>query len=827
MLNLSQFRRRKPGLPDLLNWGVLIANGVVLNKDGSLEAGFFYRGSDVDSSPDSKLNWVSDQMNAALSFLTGGWTINLDAIRMPAPNNFPLETSHFPDPVSQMIDDERRAHFMASGRHYETEYAITLNYMPPARAKGRLLDLIYSGEDDSRKTPATQILAEFERQIQELEDALSGIIELRRMRDYVDIDPAGQQHQRSELVNYLHFTLTGEHVALNLPESGCYLDTVVGGKEAYTGNTPLIGDTFYAIVAIMGYPATSVPGILAMLDHMQVPMRYSSRFIATDATEARRVIKSIERKWKQRLRGFWSEVLQISKPRIDKDAETMSAEATDALSRTNSALVGTGYYTPVIVLSAASASEVMEHARQVSRELIRIGFSPRIETVNAMEAWLGSLPAHTVPNVRRPLIHTDNLADMLPLTAVWTGSPINPSPYYPPNSPALFQAATSGSAPFWMNIAVGDVLHTLIFGPIGSGKSVLLSFMMAQARRYQGMTIWAFDKGRTMMPVTMACGGQHYDIGTSDKLSFCPLGILDTNSDIAAAEEWIAACFELQHGEQPNTTERDAIHQAIELMRHSTGGRSLTDFWGIVQSDRVKDAIQFYTVQGQAGRLLDAERDGLADGDLITFEVDELMGMGPQTLIPVLLYLFRRFERQLRGQPALLLLDEAWIMLGHSVFREKIREWLKTLRKANCGVIMATQSLSDAHRSSILDVLLESMPTKIFLPNSEAATTGTAEHPGPAMQYLAMGLNEAQIATIAQARPKRHYYVTSIEGSRLIELQLGPKALAFVGSGFSKEQLARIKVLEARYGKEWPQVWLRETGQAKLPRVSVRETEHA
>ena len=68
------------------------------------------------------------------------------------------------------------------------------------------------------------------------------------------------------------------------------------------------------------------------------------------------------------------------------------------------------------------------------------------------------------------------------------------------------------------------------------------------------------------------------------------------------------------------------------------------------------------------------------------------MAMGERNLIPALLYLFRRFERSLKGQPAYLLLDEAWVMLGHPVFRAKIREWLKVLRKANCAVVLATQA---------------------------------------------------------------------------------------------------------------------------------------
>ena len=139
----------------------------------------------------------------------------------------------------------------------------------------------------------------------------------------------------------------------------------------------------------------------------------------------------------------------------------------------------------------------------------------------------------------------------------------------------------------------------------------------------------------------------------------------------------------------------------------------------------IKDALHHYTVDGPMGQLLDAEEDGLALGAFQTFEVEELMNMGERNLVPVLTYLFRRIEKRLTGAPSLIILDEAWIMLGHPVFRSKIREWLKVLRKANCAVVLATQSLSDAARSGILDVLIESCPTKIFLPNEEAGTAGT------------------------------------------------------------------------------------------------------
>jgi type IV secretion system protein VirB4 len=324
------------------------------------------------------------------------------------------------------------------------------------------------------------------------------------------------------------------------------------------------------------------------------------------------------------------------------------------------------------------------------------------------------------------------------------------------------------------------------------------------------MTIWAFDKGKSALAATKACRGQHYEIASDGDLAFCPLSVLDTDADVAWAEEWVAVCFELQHTVAPTPGERDAIHQAM-LRLQASDNRSLTHFRAEVQSERVREAVEHYTLSGPSGRLLDAEEDGLRTGRLMTFEIEELMSMGEKQLIPVLLYLFRRFEKSLKGQPSLLILDEAWVMLGHPVFREKIREWLKVLRKANCAVILATQSLSDASRSGILDVLTESCPTKIFLPNPEAATLGTSDHPGPAAHYQAFGLNETQIATIQSATPKRHYYVVSPEGCRLIDLQLGPIALSFVAAG-SKEQIARVNALARQHGENWPLIWLHETG---------------
>ncbi len=144
-------------------------------------------------------------------------------------------------------------------------------------------------------------------------------------------------------------------------------------------------------------------------------------------------------------------------------------------------------------------------------------------------------------------------------------------------------------------------------------------------------------------------------------------------------------------------------------------------------------------------------------------------------------------------------------MLGHPVFRDKIREWLKVLRKANCAVVLATQSISDAERSGIIDVLKESCPTKICLPNGSAREPGTREF------YERLGFNARQIEIVATATPKRDYYAVSSDGRRLFDMALGPVALAFTGAS-GREHLKRIAALKTQYGEHWPVRWLQERG---------------
>jgi len=311
--------------------------------------------------------------------------------------------------------------------------------------------------------------------------------------------------------------------------------------------------------------------------------------------------------------------------------------------------------------------------------------------------------------------------------------------------------------------------------------------------------------------LVQAAGGQHYDIaGEESGLAFCPLGRIGSDSERAWAAEWLESLCELQ-GLAMTPHLRKEIFRAVVQLADQTSQqdhRTLTDFLTVVQDQEIRSALEYYTLRGAAGDLLDAREDGLDSDRFQVFELEHLMQRGERVVIPVLTYLFQRLSERFDGSPTMLILDEAWIMLGHPVFRAKIREWLKVLRKSNVAVIFATQSLSDLTKSGIADVVFESCPSKILLANNEAQTEAIRP------LYQEIGLNSRQIEIISHMTPKRQYFHMHPDGRRVFELALTAEELAFVGAG-DRDSLRLMDQLRSIDRDTWPAAWLRERGLAE------------
>jgi len=510
------------------------------------------------------------------------------------------------------------------------------------------------------------------------------------------------------------------------------------------------------------------------------------------------------KKWRSKIRGWKDQILKTQSGAIDTHAQQMAIDAEEAMGVAACGDVQFAQYSANVICLDEDLSRLYENTRAVMKTIQNLGFSCRIETINAVEAWRGSLPGDGYSNVRRIMLHTLNLADMLPITSVWAGLRENPSAMMPKHSPPLLFAATSGATPFRVNLHVSDLGHTLIVGPSGAGKSTALGLIAAQWFRYPRAQVFAFDRGYSIWMLTEAAGGSFYDLaGPKTSLAFCPLKDIDGEPDVQWAVGWIEVLCEL-NGLKFGPKHRNAVAEAVMRLQLSPT-RTLTELSANVQDTDIRDALQHFTVMGPMGSLLDADHDMLGNGRFLSFETENLMQLDDKAVIPVLLYLFRRIEQRLDGSPTLVLLDEAWSYLQHALFRNRLRDWLKTMRRKNAVVVMATQQISDIANSDIADVVLENCPTKILLANAES------KNPGSRAFYERVGLNERELDILQVSVPKQHYYVVSKLGRRLVDLGVGKVALAWVGVNGREERQIVESVMQQR-PETWRTEWLRLKG---------------
>ena len=794
MLSLREYRNKADRLADFLPWAALVAPGVVLNKDGSFQRTARFRGPDLDSATPAELVATAARLNSALRRLGSGWSIFVEAVRRPA-LDYPV--CAFPDPASALVERERAAQFAEEGVHFESRYYLTLLWMPPAEDAARAESWLYEGKAEKGIDPR---------------ELLEGFADRtdRLLRLFEGFFPEVAWLDDGETLSYLHSCISTRVHDVRVPETPMHLDALLADEPLTGGLEPRLGAAHLRTLTVIGFPSATFPGLLDELNAQGFAYRWSTRAIMLDKSDATKLLSKIRRQWfakRKSVAAILKEVMtNEASVLVDSDAANKAEDADAALQELGADHVGLALVTATVTVWDEDPALAAEKLRLVEKVIQGRDFSCVTEGMNAIEAWLGSLPGHVYANVRQPPVSTLNLAHMLPLSAVWAG-PERDAHF---DAAPLFYAKTEGSTPFRFSLHVGDVGHSLVVGPTGAGKSVLLATMAMQFRRYAGSQIFAFDFGGSIRTAALACGGDWQDLGSSlsedsdEAVLLQPLARIDEPAQRNWASEWLQAILAAE-GVTVDPETKDHLWSALSSLASApVAERTLTGLAVLLQSQALKQALAPYCVGGPFGRLLDAESERLGEASFQAFETEGLTGSAAAPA--VLSYLFHSIEGRLDGSPTLIIIDEGWLVLDSPAFAAQLREWLKTLRKKNASVVFATQSLADIETSAIAPAIIESCPTRIFLPNDRAV------EPQILGIYRRFGLNDRQIEILSRATAKRDYYCQSSRGNRLFELGLGEVALAFAAASSKSDQFAMSRIIEEHGRSGFAAHWLRYRG---------------
>lgn len=563
------------------------------------------------------------------------------------------------------------------------------------------------------------------------------------------------------------------------------LDEAVCGYRMYFGRKSIeivtpSGTEYAGIVSLKEYGQNTSAGMLDSF--LQVP--YELIITQTFQFVHRQVAIS-------KMQVQQSRMLQTQ----DK-ALSQVAEISRALDDATSGRIAFGLH-HLTILCREKTEKGLENALSlVESELANTGVYAVREKINLEPAFWAQLPGNFDYIVRKATISTLNLAS-------FASQHNYPSGKREGNhwGDAVTVFDTTSGTPFYFNFHSKDVGHTLIIGPTGAGKTVLLNFLCAQSMKFRPRMFF-FDKDRGAEIFIRALGGLYTVIEPRKKSFFNPLQLDDTHENRTFLAEWLKTLASV-HGEKLTATDiatlNDAVAGNFKLDKKDRTLSNVSAFFGLEGENSLATRLLMWYGNGSHAALFDNLEDHLdfSKASVFGFEMGHLL-RDNATLAPVLLYLFHRISISLDGTPSMIVLDEAWALIDNPVFAPTIKDWLKVLRKLNTFVVFATQSVEDASKSAISDTLVQQTATQIFLPNLKATD----------VYRSVFMLSEREYALIKHTDPAtRFFLIKQVMSAVIARINLaGMEDIISVLSGRAETVVLLREIME-KYGED-PVKWL-------------------
>ncbi len=425
-----------------------------------------------------------------------------------------------------------------------------------------------------------------------------------------------------------------------------------------------------------------------------------------------------------------------------------------------------GRFSLTVVAHDSELTNVDQTVAAAIKTAARFDATLVLEDYNALNAWLATIIGNSAYNLRRLFLSSGNYADLSCLFNLDAGQPTNP--YLDREYLAVFE--TEHRTPYLFNLHVDDVGHTLVLGSTGAGKSFLCAFLVAHAQRYDPITT-IFEIGGSYRALARWCDGGYLRIGLNQAdVPINPFTLAPTPDNLHFLCSFVRVLIQSQALHRMTLDdERDVSEQVQSLYVLQPEQRRLLTLSSTLPRP-LGQALRRWVQGGAYGALFDHPTDGLTFRRFQTFDFEGL-DQYPALLEPLLFYVLHRARVASQDEDGLklLLCDEAWRFVQDSTIKAYLREMLKTGRKHNTAVLLATQSSEDLESTGMLEIVNESCPTKLFLAN-----------PGmhaPTYQGL-FGLNDAEMSLLSSLRPRQQFLLKRPGLAKVLNLDVDAETLA-------------------------------------------------
>lgn len=831
-------RKAARSYAELLPWFGLPAPDLVLCQDGSLLAGFAYEGEDSEGREDFASDQAIGLLQTALRTLNDRCTLWTVQERRFTSGYLENDFSH---PVARLLDAQwQRA--CGERRNARLTQRLFISYRFPNRSEAFFealrAELI---EQDGRVLPALGglvrrrmseqgaiarargQLAEMAQEFGKLLAAFAGIVEQTLgFRRLLDSDLLGELYARANLASAGGPVQAPAHLAyLN---TALAADTVERQHDLLKFEGPA-KTTYVAALSTTGTPVEAHAQQVDQLMALDCEYVLVQCFRFLDRPPAEKAIQDAEMFYRSEVKSVLTRVAErlfdMQSEKVNTGNLHLAADAQQALVELTAGELAYGYYNMTLLALGDTSRDAETAAEMLASCLRASGFTVLRERHGLLSALLATMPGNANAILRWRLASSANLADLAPIRTISRGEATHPlfSRVLAHPVPPLCRFLTPSGVAYDFNPHEGDLGHTVVVGGSGSGKSSLMTLLIAQFQKYHPARCYVFDKDHSLMLATVLLGGRHVDMGSrvAARPRLNPVRAMLRNGDDARLRQWLTVLIAADHHEVSGT-DSTTLHSAIQLLRRSGEGTwKLSGLYALIagQDQQLASKLAAYVDQsegegsygsvGSHASYFDNDEDEFELSSLVTMECGGVLD-DPMVASPFMDYAFYRIERSLDGStPALIYVEEAWYMLSNRAFASRMEDWLRTFRKKRAFVVFATQALDEIARLPNIGAIVSNIATQIFLPSMKASVHAQAE-----LYRQLFGTTDAQLALLAQAIPKRDYLLVRPSVTRLVQARM-PPALVAINEGTTQESVrAKLAEYASAGGPEWELRFLRE-----------------